>query len=160
MTLAELNALPASQAEAEFERCCASRRWARLMTSERPFTSVDILAAVAQRLWWSLEAADWLEAFAAHPRIGERSTSAWSSQEQAAAAPANDQVRAALVRGNHEYEQRFGYTFLVSAMGKSADEILAILERRLLNQPVDELQIAADQQREIAGLRLRRLLTS
>jgi OHCU decarboxylase len=160
MTLAELNALPASLAEKEFARCCGSTRWARLMTHERPFTTVDVIVAVAQRLWWSLEAADWLEAFAAHPRIGERATSAWSAEEQAAATTASDHVHTAMARQNQEYERRFGYTFVVSAMGKSADDILTILERRLLNEPMDELQIAADQQREIVGLRLRRLLTT
>jgi OHCU decarboxylase len=130
------------------------------MALERPFANLDVLMAVAQRLWWSLEAADWLEAFAAHPRIGDRATSTWSAQEQAASRGATDDVRAALARGNQEYERRFGYTFLVNAMGKPAEEILSILERRLLNEPVDELQIAADQQREIAALRLGRLLTT
>lgn len=160
MTLAELNGLPASLAEGEFTRCCGSKRWARFMTHERPFATVDVVAAVAQRLWWSLDAADWLEAFAAHPRIGEHATSAWSAEEQAAAAVGAEHVRAALARGNREYERRFGYTFLLSATGKTADDILAILERRLLNAPVDERQIAADEQRTIIGLRLRRLLTS
>lgn len=160
MTLDELNGLTASDAEAEFRRCCGSRRWARLMSLERPFAGVDVLAAVAQRLWWSLGAADWLEAFAAHPRIGERATSGWSAEEQSAAAAATENIQAALARRNQEYEHRFGYTFLVSATEKSADEILLILDTRLGNEPAAELQIAADQQHEITGLRLRRLVSS
>ena len=158
MTLAELNGVSPSRAEAELARCCGSIRWARLMAAERPFAHRDVLSAAAQRLWWSLGAADWLEAFAAHPRIGEQATSAWSSQEQAGALSATDQVREGLTRGNHEYERRFGYTFLISATGKSADQILEILERRLQNDPADELQIAADEQRKITELRLTKLL--
>jgi len=159
VTLIELNRLPEHRAEAEFTRCCGSMRWARLMSGERPFGSAEVLAAVAQRLWWSLAAADWLEAFAAHPRIGERARSAWAAEEQAGTATMSDTTRQRLAHLNHEYEGRFGYTFLVCATGKSADDLLQILERRLLNEPAEELQIAADEQRKITGLRLARLLT-
>jgi 2-oxo-4-hydroxy-4-carboxy-5-ureidoimidazoline decarboxylase len=159
MTLAELNRLPEHRAEAEFTRCCGSMRWARLMSGERPFGSAEVLAAVAQRLWWSLAAADWLEAFAAHPRIGEHARSAWAAEEQAGTAAMSDAVRQRLAHLNHEYEGRFGYTFVVSATEKSADDVLHTLERRLLNEPAEELQIAADEERKITGLRLAKLLT-
>jgi OHCU decarboxylase len=159
MTVAELNRLTDARAEAELMRCCASHRWSHLMATERPFANADVMAAVAQRLWWSLAAADWLEAFAAHPRIGERATSIWSAQEQARAMETGDASRARLVAGNRAYEDRFGYTFIVCATDKAADEILAILERRLLNEPADELQVAADEQRKITELRLRKLIT-
>jgi OHCU decarboxylase len=160
MTLAELNRLPDARAEAELLGCCASHRWAHLMALERPFASVAVMTALAQRLWWSLAAADWLEAFAAHPRIGERATSAWSAQEQAHAMETHDAVRARLVAGNRAYEERFGYTFIVSATAKSADEILVMLEQRLRSEPEDELQIAADEQRKITEIRLSKLITS
>ena len=120
MTLETLNSLPATRAEAELLRCCGSKRWALAMAAARPFHNHDALHATAERLWWSLEAADWLEAFAAHPRIGERPSSAWAAQEQASASTADDVVRAGLSAGNHAYEQRFGYTFLVCATGRSA----------------------------------------
>jgi OHCU decarboxylase len=160
MTLVELNRLTELRAEAEFARCCGSHRWAHLMAAERPFASTHVLEAVAQRLWWSLAAADWLEAFAAHPRIGERATSSWSALEQASAVATSDDLRERIARGNREYERRFGYTFLVCATGKSADEIAGILDRRLHNEPGDELQIAADEQRKITALRLARLVSA
>jgi 2-oxo-4-hydroxy-4-carboxy-5-ureidoimidazoline decarboxylase len=158
MTLAELNRLAPAAAEAELLRCCGSRRWVRLMIGERPFASSDVLAAAAERIWWSLSAADWLEAFAAHPRIGERVEAGWARDEQAGAASATEELRRRLERQNREYEQRFGYTFLVFATGKDAREMLAILETRLRNAPHDELQIAAVQQRKITGLRLVKLV--
>lgn len=158
MTLAELNLLPATTAEAEFQLCCGSRRWARLMSAERPFASADVLAAEAERIWWSLSAADWLEAFAAHPRIGDRSESVWATQEQAGTALVTDDVRSLLLRLNREYEQRFGYTFIVCATGRTAAEMLSVLENRLTNVPKDELQVAAVEQRKIAALRLLKLV--
>jgi 2-oxo-4-hydroxy-4-carboxy-5-ureidoimidazoline decarboxylase len=160
MTVAELNRLTDARAEGELMRCCASHRWAHLMAAERPFASRAVMAAVAQRLWWSLAAADWLEAFAAHPRIGDRATTAWSAQEQARAMETGDALRVRLVTGNRAYEERFGYTFIVCASDKSAEEIMAILEHRLRNEPADELQIAADEQRKITELRLRKLITT
>src|SRR5262245_16300317 len=160
MTVAELNRLTDTRAEAELLRCCASHRWAHLMAAERPYANLQVMTAVAQRLWWSLAAADWLEAFAAHPRIGEQTTSAWSAQEQAHAMASGDAVHARLVTGNRAYEERFGYTFLVSATGKTAEEILSILEQRLHNVAADELQIAADEQRKITELRLNKLITT
>jgi len=160
MTLMELNRLPDTRAEAELMRCCASHRWVHLMTAERPFGSSQVMTAAAQRLWWSLAAADWLEAFAAHPRIGERATSTWSAQEQARAMETGDDVRARVAAGNRAYEQRFGYTFIVCATDKSAEDILSVLEQRLLNEPADELQIAADEQRKITELRLNKLITT
>ena len=160
MTLTELNRLPVARAQYEFLRCCASHRWTHLMAAERPFANCDVMAAAAQRVWWSLAAADWLEAFAAHPRIGDRATSTWSEQEQSRALQTADDVRTRLAAGNRAYEARFGYTFLVYATEKSADEILEILERRLHHEPGDELQIAADEQRKITALRLTKLITS
>jgi 2-oxo-4-hydroxy-4-carboxy-5-ureidoimidazoline decarboxylase len=159
MILDELNRLSVAGAEAEFLRCCGSKRWAKMMAKARPFGRYDVLSATAERLWWSLDAADWLEAFAAHPRIGDRPTSAWSAEEQSAASSPTDDVRARLVRGNQQYEMKFGYTFLVCATGQSAVDLLAVLERRLDGRPADELQVAAAEQRKITSLRLEKLLT-
>jgi OHCU decarboxylase len=158
MTLNELNLLSPVAAEAELHRCCGSRRWARLMTAERPFGNAAVLAAAAERLWWSLAAADWLEAFAAHPRIGERVESGWASEEQAGTAAASDELRRSLDQRNHEYEQRFGYTFLVCATGNSGVEMLSMLTTRLGHEAQDELQIAAREQRKITELRLLKLV--
>ena len=161
MTLDALNQLPSTGAHDGFLRCCGSKRWAFVMTDTRPFRGYDALLAIAERTWWSLEAADWLEAFAAHPRIGERATSTWSAEEQSvAAASALADVSTRLAEGNRAYEQRFGYTFLICATGRSAAELLAVLERRLAGHAADELQIAAAEQRKITALRLEKWLHS
>jgi len=130
------------------------------MAAARPFADLEAMTKTADRIWGSLDRADWLEAFAAHPRIGGRAESAWSREEQARAAAATDDVRERLALANDAYEQRFGYTFLVCATGKTAGEILESLDTRLPNPPEIELRVAAEEQRKITNLRLRKLVAS
>jgi OHCU decarboxylase len=178
MRLDELNALDPATAERELLRCCGSTRWARMMASARPFGTADEMLAAADRIWPALGPDDWLQAFRAHPRIGETSESGgsggsgrsggsdasgrsgdWSDQEQAGVRTARDAVRDRLAEGNRHYEARFGYIFIVCATGRSAEEMLAMLERRLTNHPDDELRIAAEEQRNITRLRIAKLVT-
>jgi OHCU decarboxylase len=159
MTLDELNALDASRAADEFSRCCGSSRWATAMTAARPFASLDAMRGRGDEIWASLGHADWLEAFAAHPRIGEqRQVSAWSSSEQSGMQSATDATKARLAELNAAYQARFGYIFIVCATGKPAAEMLTLLEARLVNDPSIELPTAAEEQRKITGLRLAKLV--
>ena len=158
-----LNALPSAEAQAALLLCCGSRRWSRAVAQRRPFGSEPALLDAAAREWDALAPADWLEAFAQHPRIGETgvtasSTRAWSASEQSRVAGADDAVRRALADANRAYADRFGYTFIVCATGKSAQEMLASLQRRLHNPPDAELRVAAAEQAQITRLRLAKLL--
>ena len=156
MTLEELNDLDPARAEAEFRRCCGSARWARGMVEARPFVSLDAMIIAC---WDALTPEDWLEAFAAHPEIGEQKpVSAWSTEEQAGMASAADDERTRLAALNAAYRSRFGYIFIVCATGKSPAEMLRMLDARLSNSPAIELRIAADEQRKITGLRLAKLM--
>jgi OHCU decarboxylase len=141
--------------------CCAAHRWARAMVARRPFRNVESLSLTADEVWSTMEERDWLEAFAAHPRIGERKapltatrTATWSQQEQSSTASAGGQVLADLAAGNALYEERFGFTYIVCATGRSADEMLAILRRRLNSDRASELREAAEQQHQIMQIRL------
>jgi len=141
--------------------CCGARRWAAAMIGLRPLKSVFELSEAADREWGTMEEPDWMEAFACHPRIGERKTPqasaqsvSWSRQEQSQAMAADERLLDKLAEGNALYEQRFGFTYIVCATGKSAEEMLAILERRLNNGREAELREAAEQQRQIMQLRL------
>jgi OHCU decarboxylase len=160
------NGLPADAAENEILPCCGSRVWARGMSARRPFQDEASLLAASDEAWGNLSEADWLQAFASHPRIGEsrapesataRSAS-WSSQEQRDAAAADDAVKTALREANREYERRFGRIFIVCASGKSGTEILQILRHRLQNDDRTEIREAAEQQRQITQMRLRKWL--
>lgn len=154
-----LNGLDAQSAEAELLACCGSRAWARSMVAERPFADRAALLAHADAVWSRLRAGDWLEAFHAHPRIGE-ARALRSEPEQAGARDAGETVLAALAEANRLYEERFGHIFLIRAAGRGAVEMLANLRARLRNDPATELRVAAEQQREITRLRLERLLHS
>ena len=163
--LAAWNQAQPSAATEAMLACCAARRWAEAIVALRPFSGVESLSLTADEVWSTMEEADWLEAFAAHPRIGERKASAgssasaaWSQQEQSSTAAATEQLLADLAEGNRVYEHRFGFTYIVCATGKSGEEMLAILQRRLTNSREAELREAAEQQRQITQIRLRKWL--
>jgi 2-oxo-4-hydroxy-4-carboxy-5-ureidoimidazoline decarboxylase len=158
MTLAELNALPAPQAQAALRQCCGSQAWVQRMIALRPFATTDDVLRAAQETAAALTAADWLEAFAAHPRIGERSASAWSQAEQAAALNAEQSVQAQLAQANAAYEQKFGFIFIVFASGKTPEQILRILRARMPNDRETEIRKAAAEQQQITRNRLHKLL--
>ena len=166
MTLAQLNALTAQDAQRALLDCCGSRAWARAMTDARPFADAAALHARADAEWDALGREDRLEAFAAHPRIGERAAAAastsharWSAQEQAGASGADADVAQALVEGNRAYEARFGHVFLICATGRSGAEMLAALRERMSNDAERELHVAAEEQRKIMHLRLEKLVS-
>jgi OHCU decarboxylase len=159
MTIDALNHLDRDAAEAAFIRCCGSNAWARSMAAARPFASLDAMRSTGDAIWRGLAPADWLEAFAAHPGIGDKTRgSSWSDREQSGMQTAADDVRRRLASGNADYKSRFGYIFIVFATGKTAAEMLSALETRLASDPSLELGIAAEEQREITGLRLATLM--
>lgn len=166
MALHEINTLSQQEACRCFLDCCGAHRWAEAMAQARPFASESSLMVAASRVWYSLAPEDWLEAFAAHPKIGDldslprkhASTAALVSSEQAAATTRDATVQEALKHHNALYEQQFGYIYIVCASGKSAPELLEKLQQRLSNPPETELKVAADEQLAITKLRLQKLL--
>jgi 2-oxo-4-hydroxy-4-carboxy-5-ureidoimidazoline decarboxylase len=162
--LAEWNELGLDDAADAILPCNGSPVWATLVAYNRPFDSPAALFARSDEIWRSLPEEDWREAFDSHPRLGEQRAKAatekslnWSAHEQSAANP-GDAVREALAQGNREYEEKFGQIFLLCATGRSAAEMLAILRKRLQNDPATELREAVEQQRLITQLRLRKWL--
>ena len=160
MRLEELNALDDAAAAGAFLRCCGSSRWAAAMTAARPFADAGAMRETADVIWLALDMPDWLEAFAVHPKIGagRAGGSGWSDEEQAGVAPAAGETLLRLADANREYEARFGYIFIVCATGRTAAEMLALLERRLRHDADEELPVAAEEQRKITQLRLAKLL--
>ncbi len=163
--LARWNFLPIAAAADEILPCCGSRAWADGMVARRPLPDEVTLLAASDNIWRGLAVSDWLEAFRSHPRIGESrapkaapQSATWSEQEQQSIAYAGDSIKIALAEGNRAYERRFNRIFIVCATGKSPAEILNILQRRLENDEQTELQEAAEQQRQITQLRLRKWL--
>jgi OHCU decarboxylase len=158
LSLDELNALPAADAATRLRACCGSSRWVGRMVNARPFSSFDELAQAADAAWAGTGPEDWLEAFAAHPRIGDRSDSAWSKEEQGTAIRSGHATRARIAGLNEEYQRRFGHIYIVCATGKSGEEILDDLFARMANDRDTELRIAAREQHRITRLRLGKLI--
>jgi OHCU decarboxylase len=166
--VAWLNSLTADEAAKELLQCCGSQRWADEMVNSRPFPNLDTLLTTADNIWWSLDSTDWLEAFRSHPKIGEKKAAdkvsaqsqQWSGQEQSGVASASHTTIDSLATLNREYEQKFGFIFIICATGKTSDEMLAALRERLPHDHAAELPIAAAEQSKITGLRLKKLLTS
>jgi OHCU decarboxylase len=164
--IGKLNRLSADEARAALLACCGSARWADAVAALRPFWDVGQLLNIGGRVWRELSKGDWLEAFRAHPKIGERKAEretgaearAWAEGEQSRAREAPDETLAALAEANREYEGRFGFIFIVCATGKSADEMLALLRGRIDNDAETELRVAAGEQWRITELRLRKFL--
>jgi 2-oxo-4-hydroxy-4-carboxy-5-ureidoimidazoline decarboxylase len=164
--LARWDVLPEPEAAQEILPCCGSQRWAHALARLRPYADTAKLLAQSDEVWSQLDPSDWDEAFASHPRIGEKKapaaatvkSAAWSTEEQSGVQRAGDNVRERLKNGNDHYERRFRRIYIVCATGKSAEEMLAILERRLENDDATELLEAAEQQRQITQLRLRKWL--
>jgi 2-oxo-4-hydroxy-4-carboxy-5-ureidoimidazoline decarboxylase len=166
ISLARFNRLPASEAADHLRACCGSSRWVERMIGRRPFADVAALLAAADRSWQECGPSDWVEAFAHHPRIGERHATAtvnaearaWSSGEQGTAARSDAATRAALAQANAAYERRFDRIYIVCATGKTAEQLLADIERRMQHDPDRELVVAAEEQGKITRLRLLKLL--
>jgi OHCU decarboxylase len=174
MKLEELNDLSSEEAESIFRDCCGSREWARLMTEARPFPAESSLFDQAEKFWRNIGREDRLEAFASHPQIGAKigaqignSKAApaqpsrfaeWSKGEQAGVDETAAAVREELAEANRLYREKFGYIFIVCATGKNAEEMRDICRERLSNSADDELPIAAEEQKKITEIRLKKLL--
>jgi OHCU decarboxylase len=166
--LEQLNRASQAKAESAFLSCCGSRRWAQKMVEARPFADISGLLNQASEISQNLETGDWLEAFAAHPKIGAKKavpqataqSAEWSHAEQSGTQTAADSVRDALAEANRLYENKFGFIFIVCATGKSAEEMLETCRQRLDNTADAEILIAADEQKKITEIRLKKLLES
>ncbi|HEY8038273.1 MAG TPA: allantoicase [Polyangiaceae bacterium] len=159
--VARLDALAPDEAHAELLACCGSAAWAKRMCGARPFRDLAAVKAEAARAADALTERDWLEAFAAHPRIGEKKADArgWAAQEQSRVSEAGRATLDGLAEANHAYEAKFGFLYVVCATGKSAEEMLALARERLEGDRARELVRAAEEQRKITDLRLARLVS-
>ena len=154
------------QARQLFLQCCTSRRWIEQMVQNRPYDSVRALRQAADNHWHQLEEADYLQAFAGHPKIGDLGslqdkyahTKELAAGEQSFVRGAPGEMIRALADGNSAYEAKFGFIFIVCATGKSAAEMLALLSARLPNDRETELKNAVEEQRKIFHIRLEKLL--
>lgn len=162
MTLDELNNFSDEQANHTFMQCCTSSTWVNSMVQARPYTDIRAIVKHADLAWQDLEESDYLEAFEGHPKIGNvnslrakyANTKELAGNEQGLVKEANDEVLEVLAQGNSDYEEKFGFIFIVCATGKSAKQMSDLLQARLPNDKATELKNAAEEQRKIFQLRI------
>ena len=163
---ARLNAMTEQQRRQSLETCCAAIKWISRMLDEVMFVDDEHVLQCATEYWQSMAEADYLEAFAAHPRIGDvdslqekySNTKLMAGGEQAGVDSASPETIQKLAKANDDYFKKFGFIFIVFATGKSAEEMLQILETRLENDRDTEIRNAADAQLQITTLRLKKLI--
>jgi allantoicase len=161
LALARLDALVPEEAASALHACLGAAAFARMVGDGRPYGSEAAFAEACEKAMAALSESDWREAFAAHPRIGAtHGASAWARDEQKGTSSASSATRAALERGNRDYEAKFGWIFLICATGRSAEEMLAALEARMQNDAAAEFKVAIEEQKKITRLRLEKLLTT
>lgn len=166
MNIDQLNRLSEAAATEAFEQCCGSAEWVERMVYSRPFESLSEVLETSDTVWEECDVDDYEEAFSHHPKIGDveslakkfANTKAWATGEQKGVESADLAVIHKLAEGNAAYEEKFGFIFIVNATGKSATEMLALLQARMNNEPKDEILIAAEEQNKITKLRLKKLL--
>lgn len=168
-TLATLNQLDDAAMHALMLSLLHADRYAQIMESRRPFSSREELQAASEAASEMLTRDDWLQAFAAHPSLGEAPTCSssntgdndmprdrrWAAGEQAGI---ESDHKMQLKELNEEYRARHGFVFLLCATGRSGDEVVRALRERVNNDSDTEVGIAGAEQRKITKLRIDKML--
>lgn len=163
MTIAEFDQLPDAKKSELLFNCCGSHEWVRAMLDVFPVEDLIDLLEYAEEKWFECNTADWLEAFANHARLGDVNALAkeelprFGNAEQRALLTSDESVLKQLEEANDEYEDSFGYMFISFAPGKSSETLLAEMKDRILNDPREEINIAAAEQDKITKHRIKRL---
>ncbi len=168
MTITELNQLDLKTAHQAFMQCCTAEAWVEKMLLDMPYDNVETLSAQANSNWQGLNEADYLQAFEGHPKIGDvsslrdkyRATEQLAAGEQSGVNSATEHALIELKQLNDDYEDKFGFIFIVCATGKTAQQMLNILALRIVNDRTAELVNAAAEQRKILQIRIEKMITN
>jgi 2-oxo-4-hydroxy-4-carboxy-5-ureidoimidazoline decarboxylase len=168
MTIAEFDHLDAITKKRLLQQCCGSDTWVQKMLDSPPAEDLVDLLELAEEKWYECKENDWREAFEQHPMIGDlpslrekyAATADWAAGEQSGVNTASEEVLNELSKANKAYREKFGYIFIVCATGKSAKQMLQLLNERIHNDPAAELSIAMEEQLSITKLRLEKLFES
>jgi 2-oxo-4-hydroxy-4-carboxy-5-ureidoimidazoline decarboxylase len=166
MTLDEFNKLPAENLTEDLIQCCGAVNWVKGLLAHRPYTSLISLKEQSSIIWNGLSKEEWLIVFSQHPKIGEAPQKLESNDkhlkmaadEQSTTETAKASELQALASFNRRYYHKFGYIFIISATGKTTEEMLTSLKQRLNNSADEEILIAANEQNQITNIRLSKLI--
>ena len=162
MTFSAFNKLDREMAARDLFSCCGAARWVSMVMEDFPFTTARELVDKAGEVWFNrCGQADWLESFGHHPMIGANNMikERFATDEQSGMGVASDEITGIMRRDNGDYENKFGFIFIVCATGLSAAEMLGLMQARMNNIREEEIRIAMGEQYKITLLRLKKLLT-
>jgi 2-oxo-4-hydroxy-4-carboxy-5-ureidoimidazoline decarboxylase len=165
MTIHDLNNMEQRKLRDLLFECCGSRGWAKMMLTHFPAEDLVDLLENAEEVWNECSEDEWKEAFSQHPRIGdikaleEKYAGSDAAAEQATVMSASKETIQALAEANREYEEKFGFIFIVYASRKSPEEMLGMIHSRLKNSKESEIRTAADEQMKITRSRIEKLLS-
>lgn len=165
MTIAEFDHFALEKKKELLLKCCGSQSWVNKMITVFPVEDLVELLEAAEEMWYQCDENDWREAFDHHPKIGDinslkdklANTAVWVAGEQLGVNDSNEITLQQLAKANNDYENKFGFIFIVCATGKSAEQMLNYLRERLNNTAGEEIEIAAAEQNKITRLRLEKL---
>lgn len=162
MMISEFDHLDKTEKARLLRQVCGSTNWINKMIEAPPAEDLVDMMEIAEEQWYACKQDDWLEAFTHHPKIGGLSSlrNQFTESEQASAQNASEAILQQLAAANEAYEKKFGYIFIISATGKSAEEVLTQLNTRLQNNPDTEINNAMDEQLKIIKLRIEKLFTT
>lgn len=161
MTFSDLNNLNVEDTEKQLAACCGSKKWLSCLMKGFPFANENDLVSKAENCWYyECNETDWLEAFTHHLKIGDVKslTEKFAGKEQESVAAASAELIEALAKANSDYENKFGFIFIVCATGKSAREMLRLLQDRIKNNRAEELNIAMGEQHKITVIRFKKMI--
>jgi 2-oxo-4-hydroxy-4-carboxy-5-ureidoimidazoline decarboxylase len=163
VTLDDFRKLSPAEKREQLLACCQCEAWVDRLLSHEPFDSVDGLLDAAEQAWSVAGEDEILEAFSGHPQIGDMDAlrnkyANTATREQGQIAETDESVLVALQAGNAQYLDKFGFIFIVCATGKSADEMLALLNARIGNSREQEIGNGAREQMAITRLRIANML--
>ena len=165
MTIAEFDHFSTEKKRDLLFKCCGSQAWVDKMLTVFPVEDLVELLEAAEEKWYQSNEEDWRKAFEHHPKIGDvnslrekfTSTKKWAADEQSGVNNSSEKIIEQLATGNNEYEDKFGFIFIVCATGRSAEEMLTSLKARINNSGEEEIKAASSEQLKITKLRLEKL---
>jgi 2-oxo-4-hydroxy-4-carboxy-5-ureidoimidazoline decarboxylase len=165
LTIAEFDNLPEEKKKELLTQCCGSSAWVDKMLAIFPLEDLVELLEAAEDKWDECSEKEQMMAFEHHPKIGDinslkekfADTAAWAEVEQSGVISSNEKTLHQLAKANVEYENKFGFIFIVCATGRSAEKMLTDLHSRINNSKEEEIRIAAEEQLKITKLRLEKL---
>ncbi len=165
MTIAEFDHLPEEKKKELLTQCCGSSAWVDKMLTMFPVEDLVELLEAAEEKWNECSEKEQMIAFKHHPKIGDinslkekfADTAGWTEVEQSGVIGSNEKTLHQLAKANEEYENKFGFIFIVCATGRSVEEMLTDLHSRTNNSKEEEIKIASAEQLKITKLRLEKL---